>query len=490
MRASARAYRAPNDVSEAGRVLRQEVEKYVARSRGTQRFKSTNLLDFIHEVSPHLDRPIWFKSYCDTIQDAPGKGLRSTFHGPPQHGKTFCTEHAFLWWDLVCPGRHHAYVTFNGLLAKEKALEFRELAARAGFEPKGNLSRIFLKNGSVVRFSSIGGTLTGQKVDGVLVVDDPHKDYAAAHSVAERAAVINWWNTVPFIRQHPGTSFIVMATRWHPKDLTGYLIERGWQYICIKAIADGEVNDNDVVIDDPLGRKLGAPLWRDMDFYDQIQVNEPPEVWSAMFQGEPVAEGNRKFREPGDIDSDGKPVGPRWYSQLPTGGYSVAFGVDLAYTEKKDADWSVLVEAWMHQGDLYIIDVRRGKMTAERFAEILLEKQRTRPRAKFRWYASTTERGMAALFRSRQFGIQGFKALPAKGDKLVRAIPVSVAWNSGKVLLPDIAVFDAPWLKPFLDVVCNFTGSGDAEDDDVDALAAVYDELNPHRGGMLAALRR
>lgn len=481
----------PNDVTGARSILFEMCRARLAKTRGTS-WRSKSLVEFVHEASSgDLDAPEHLRVYCEAIQDAPGKALRLCFHAPPQHSKTESTLHAFLWWDLHHPGLHHAYVTYNADQAKEVAQRFRIIAESAGFDPSGTLTRIRLKNGSVVRFSSIGGSLTGKKVDGVFVIDDPFRNFEDAHSVTKRRTAVNWFKSVALTRRHKTTSFIVMATRWHRQDLTGHLVDKeGWQYVCLKAIAEGPVNDNGVVIDDPNGRQLGEVLWpefRPADFFEEDRRD--PYIFSAMHQGDPVPEGNRKFHEPGDIDADGNPVGPRYYSSLPAGGHRIAFGVDLAYTEAKVADWSVLIEGWEHGGNIYIVDVKRGKVTADRFAEILRDKQKERPRAKFRWYASTTEKGMAALFRSRRFGIVGFKALLAQGSKLVRATPASIAWNAGEILLPDPELIEAPWLEPFLQVVCNFTGN-DTEDDDVDALAALYDELNPHRGGLLAALRR
>ena len=54
-----------------------------------------------------------------------------------------------------------------------------------------------------------------------------------------------------------------------------------------------------------------------------------------------------------------------------------------------------------------------------------------------------------------------------------------------KILLPSKRAqetlkkrgFDVSWVPEFLRVVEHFTGVSDAEDDDVDALAAAYDEV-------------
>jgi predicted phage terminase large subunit-like protein len=61
----------------------------------------------------------------------------------------------------------------------------------------------------------------------------------------------------------------------------------------------------------------------------------------------------------------------------------------------------------------------------------------------------------------------------AQVDKFTRAIPVAAAWNTAKILLPE----RAPWLDAFTSEVCGFTGVSDRHDDQVDALAAAFDQL-------------
>jgi predicted phage terminase large subunit-like protein len=50
-------------------------------------------------------------------------------------------------------------------------------------------------------------------------------------------------------------------------------------------------------------------------------------------------------------------------------------------------------------------------------------------------------------------------------------------WNLGRILVPGGE--DRPeWVDDFLDEVTNFTGVKDAHDDQVDALAAAFDQLH------------
>src|SRR5690606_4872530 len=109
---------------------------------------------------------------------------------------------------------------------------------------------------------------------------------------------------------------------------------------------------------------------------------------------------------------------PSYYSELPKTGYQVAFGVDLAYTAKTSADWSICVEAVEHAGKLYIVNVHRKQVDAPSFLLTLINCKANQPTAKFRFYASGTEKG-SAQFIQRKIG-RAFQVINASADKLVR----------------------------------------------------------------------
>ncbi len=54
----------------------------------------------------------------------------------------------------------------------------------------------------------------------------------------------------------PGGRIVVIQTRWHEDDLSGFLLREdpdNWHEIRLPAICDD--------LDDPLGRAIGEPLW-------------------------------------------------------------------------------------------------------------------------------------------------------------------------------------------------------------------------------------
>lgn len=442
------------------------------------------LLDYVAGIAPYFDRFDYLAPYAAVLEGAIGGNLRVAFAAPPQHGKSELALRAFLYWAKYFPGKRHAYVTYNGTRTQEVAKLFQRLAEEAGFPVQGTLSVVELGNGTTVKFTSIDAGLTGYAVDGVCLIDDPIKGPGEARSAAVRRDCKEFWHAVARTRRHEGTSFIVMATRWHIDDLSGYLIKEGkFDYINLKAIAEPD-NQDDVdaegrVISDPNRRIAGESLWKRKPpaFFREEQTNRY--WWSAMYQGKPIPIGGNVFAKEA-----------AWYRALPEKGYRGAFGLDLAYSAKTHADWSICVEMLRvdnPDGDpkrphFYVVDVQRKQVDAPSFALTLKARRAAHPYP-MRWYAAGTEKG-SADFLNRQ-GLK-IEVLPPKGDKFIRAQPVAAAWNDGRIFLPDPEVYpNVQWVAPFLDVVQNFTGVNDDNDDDVDALAAGYDLLiapKPPRG--------
>lgn len=473
------------------KIVRAEQKADEAKKAVHESTKPPTLLEYFSIVSPDLERPDWLAPYAEELQRAIGSELRLAFAAPPQHGKTELAFRALLYWAQYFPGYRHCYVTYNDERATQAAKDFREIALDAGFAVTGTLDVIILNGTTKIKFTSIGGSLTGYPIDGVCIIDDPFKDAKDARSRAIRRNVIDWYKSTARTRRHAGTSFIIMATRWHTEDLTGHVVKHErYQYINLKAIAEeraandnadaeGRSSDLDAdgrIISDPLHRRPGESLWparKPPEFFEEERRDKY--WWSAMYQGEPRPPGGNVFNPPNSIDDEGKESGARYYRELPTVGYRVAFGLDLAYSKKTKANWSVLVEGWACGGFLYIVDVIRKQVDAPAFGLTLKAKSTQRPGAKMRWYqGGGGEKGSADFLKRMGLPI---RALPARGDKFVRATPAAAKWNRGEVLLPDPQYIDAPWHDEFVSVVCDFTGDDDAVDDDVDALAGLHDEL-------------
>jgi predicted phage terminase large subunit-like protein len=433
-----------------------------------------SLVEFIPQVSPDLKPPYHLLPFVRLLEGAcePGK-VRAVLAAPPQHGKSVTLLHGLLWLCIKYPKVSHAYVTYATDRAETVSKQFTELAEAAGMEPKGRLSDVVLKGGSTVKFTSIGGVLTGYPVTGLLIIDDPVKDRADAESPTLRRKAIEWFIDVARSRRHPKTSIICMATRWHPEDLSGELLKRvgkngkqEYSYLNFKAISEGVTDDNGIVIGDPLGRRPGEALFPELkpvEFFDEERQDDYS--WQSLYQGEPRGRGNTVFRYP-DMGLPSTYCSPRF-----AGDYErISIGLDFAYTAKTSADYSAAVVIGDYKGELHIIDTLRLQVEPRDFRDRVRLLLATYPGATATAYVAATEKGGVEFFRDGGLDIDG---LIAKQDKFMRAVPTAAAWNSGRFKLQA----GADWTNTFINEICGFTGIKDRHDDLVDAFAAAYDGL-------------
>lgn len=391
------------------------------------------------------------------LERAAREPIRAIVAAPPQHGKTLLTCHAFPYWLKRQPKKRHGYVTYAAERARDVAIHVQQLAAEAGLQLLGSRRRLRTPEGGSINFTGVGGPLTGYGIDGVLVLDDVTKNRAEAESLVYRERNYQWLKDVGLTRLHKDASCLVMATRWHPDDVSGRLEKEGWLYINLAALAEDE--------DDPLGREFGDPLAPALFPRETLELRREevgPFTWSSLYQGRPRPRGGAVFNE------------PRFYSRLPAGTFRVGRGVDLAYTKKTSADWSVYIEILRFGDDYYVTEVIRKQVDAPAFTLTLRAKATERPSVRMRWHASGTEAGSASFIKRAGVPLE---VLQAKGDPFVRSIDLAAAWNAGHVFILE----DAPWLAPFLDELLNFTGVNDANDDQVVAAASAHSSLQTPR---------
>lgn len=148
----------------------------------------------------------------------------------------------------------------------------------------------------------------GVLVHNCLIVDDYFKNVEEALSETTRNRVDQWFMSTSSTRLTPDGSIVIVATRWHPKDLIGRRLEQigqggeEWERIRLPALAEA---------DDPLGRAEGEPLWpeqfdekwltarRDAYYasgygwmWEALYQQNPPEVldaeWDSAYFGEAI----------------------------------------------------------------------------------------------------------------------------------------------------------------------------------------------------------
>lgn len=384
-----------------------------------------------------------------------------TLAAPPQHGKTTTTEVALVKALKICQGLHHAYVTYSQDTTDAIEKDTRILAEASGIVIEGTRTHWYVpETKSWIRWTSIGGALTSRPVSGLLVVDDPFKDFDTARSQVERDSAWRWLIGVGLRRLHPGAWLIEMATRWHEDDLTARMIDRfKCPYLNIQAICEDE--------NDGTGRTFGEVLWpekRPAEFIEDQRAADPI-PFEAQYQGRPRADGDALFGP------------PHRFTDLPTDriGFLEAYGADLAYSKKTTADWSVLYFGRRYGDTVYIMRGIRRRVDATQFLDVISLEQET-SKATVRWYhGGGGELGVTQFFQRE---VPWLNALPATSDKVVRSTELRKGWNLGKVLVPaKDSPYYGQWVEELEQEFRVFTGVGDAHDDIVDGVTALFDEL-------------
>jgi len=425
------------------------------------------LAEYVPALSPQYDAPQHLAPYLDAIASTLEQEQRLVLSIPPRHAKTETTLHAFPWlWDRQ-PDRTHCYVTYESGLARSKSRRVQQLATDAGYQVSGTLSEWFTGSGGGFLATGAGGPLTGRGISGLLVIDDPIKNRQDAESPTIRNRIHDWARDVAFTRLEPGASCVIVQTRWHVDDLAGRQEKEGWPVINIPAVAcdtiTGRTDDRVLMAD---GQALWPERWS-LEALERKRFEVGEHTWASLFQGRPRPRGSKLFE------------GAHYYRELPKRGYRVVHGVDLAYSNSQQADWSVCVTMYIIGRGLtavcYVVDVRFAQCKAPQFVSVLEGQQTAHPGPMW-WHLSGTEQGSADFITDR---VPQLRSIKTTLDKYLRALPASEAWNNGRILVPE----SAPWLQRFLGIVQAFTGLGDPQDDEVDALGSAYAAGQSTSGG-------
>lgn len=371
-------------------------------------------------------------------------------HAPPRHGKTEALLHFIAWALWLHPDICFSYTTYGDALSRRKMRLLRMLLRRIGVQlVTSNLNDLRTAEGGGVIAGGIKGPLVGEGIQ-IAIIDDPIKNQVEAQSQTDRTSKEDWFDTGLQTRLEPGGSVFCFMHRWHPEDLAGYLLKKhGFEYLCFPAI-------------DAKGNALWPERWPAKSFDSKKKVAH---VWAALYQGQPRPRGDAVFD------------GCFTYTKLPSD-YQSGFGLDLSYSAKTKSHFSIALRLLREDKPgqkpiFYVAHVLRKQERAPAFRARCAELHRRDPGARWRWYTSTTEKGVADLFDTEEGAPIEAELASGVGDKLIRAGPVAEAWNDGRVRVPE----KAPWLDDFLTVVLGFTGVNDSCDDDVDALAAAHDLL-------------
>lgn len=452
----------PSDEERDRLIARIKANDDRERIRGLLRGRES-LRDFIVRIEPRHPPPRHLAKVIDAIERARLKPVRICISMPPGHAKSITLQRGVAWWLQNTPADTCGYFGYNDDIGCRASNIIRGIAREVGvpFAGANTANEWRLQGGGGLVAGGIGTSLTGRRITGLMVVDDPIKDRKEADSVTSRQDCWDWFASVVLTRLE-GASVIVLHTRWHPDDLIGRLEKLGgWEIINIPALCDKQP--------DPLDRELGEALWPaqyPVPYLKELERTIGEYEFSALFQGCPRPRGAAVFGPPHYYN-------PATFS--PTGCTAV-IGADPAASMRTKADYSVgaclLMKGKYSERMTWIRNVIRQQTTVPNFARSLRAFQMSN------WLAPVYVESVGGFKSVKQIleeldpKLTVYEA-PTLGDKFQRALPLAAAWNDGRVLVPE----NAPWLKDFLHEFEQFTGVGDAHDDQIDSCSHAFNAI-------------
>lgn len=391
-----------------------------------------------------------------------------------RHGKSHLVSRILPAWYLgrhpdrrvILAGHEADFAASHGRAARDLLTEYGRdifgvsVSRRSEAANRWDLAR---PNDGGMLTVGVGGSPLGRGAD-LLLVDDPIKSWEDAMSPTKRRKIIEWWTGTIEHRIEPGGAAIIICARWHTDDLSGFLLREApeeWREVRMPAICDDPAND-------PLGRRLGEPLWPERYPLDELERRRRAvslalgdRVWEAQFQQTPKAASGGMFPEDRWSVVTEAPACRRWVRAW-----------DLAATEGGgDATVGALLGLTADRR-IVVADVVTGRWSPDDVrATMLATAQADGRETKIRIPQDPGQAGKdQAAQLTRLLAGYDVEAVPPSGSKEVRATGFSAQQRAGNVVLVD-----GPWVGGFIAELAEFPMG--RHDDQVDAASDAFNTL-------------
>jgi predicted phage terminase large subunit-like protein len=319
--------------------------------------------------------------------------------------------------------------------------------------------------------TSIGGSLTGEGGD-VIIVDDPQNPMWAASNLM-RSKANEWFDKTLMSRlndKKQGLILVVMQ-RLHPDDLSGHLLERGgFEHLILPAIAEGKLHIKIGNLDKIMQTgELLQPEREDMNVLSELRLNLGEAAFQAQYQQAPINEaGNmikREWLKFGEIGEHAMII-QSWDTAIKTGASN---------------DRSSCITIAHDNNNYYILDavaIRADFPTLK--CEIINQADRWQPQAIL---IEDKASGGSMLQELRQTTNLALIAINPKGDKVQRLARISPLFEAGRIIMPSKAI----WLQELEAELLGFPTS--KHDDMVDSLTQGIEWLRHNQAIQQHSLR-
>jgi predicted phage terminase large subunit-like protein len=317
------------------------------------------------------------------------------------------------------------------------------------------------------RATSVGGTVTGQGGD-FLIVDDPLSPQMA-NSATERENANEWYRTTFYSRLNQadiGVRIIIMQ-RVHEDDLSGFLLDREtrtkYKHICIPATnEDGNIKPKSLV---QFYNKESGLFWPDR-FSKEVLDDYKSALGSYGYAGQ-------LQQTPTPLDSG--MIHKDWFKidRYRVEEATVNFVIDPAYTANQKNDPSALLAYTYKNNKWQVVDcvnVHKEFPELVKFIPQWVKKNGYTPKSRI--YVEPKASGKSIVQTLiRETGLNIREDKPPTKDKVARVSDISASLESGRVSL-----LNGDWNREFLDQLIKFPSA--KHDDMVDCLVmAVNKEI-------------
>ena len=360
----------------------------------------------------------------------------------PRSGKSLLSQ-LFISW-LVGQDERNSHIIGSygmllsgkfqrGILKFTRHKHFRTIFPEFSGYVEGSKNQLL--TGGEVMATSPGGALTGftagshsleSKTVGTMFIDDPLKN---SDSMAALQGLETWWAEEVSTRRTNRWAQVLIATRFHVRDLHGILIEgdglydpvenpQGWRWLNISAICESTAND-------PLEREIGETHWPDHPVFSKDMLAGQKRImgsnrFSALYQGYPRSDDGAIFQ-------------PRyWKTCEPVNGRVCWISCDTAFSEKQTADESVL-SVWVMRdapvgekdNKFYLVEQRAGRWNFPDLLENLKALDRIyAPRCLVIESAASGQSLIQVLKKETKIHVHPYKPIKSKVQRLQQVLPL------------------------------------------------------------------
>lgn len=439
---------------------------------------NASLLSFIEQVSTEPAPARHHRLLIEKLEAVErGEIKRLMVFMPPGSGKSHYASVMFPAWYMGRNPRNNVICASYG---QELADKFGRRVRGVVMEPQWSdifgtglsqassaAGRWAVEAGGEYYAVGVGGSVTGFRAD-LGIIDDPIKGREEADSETIRNKIKDWYRSDFWTRLKPGASVVVIMTRWHEDDLSGWLLEeqkRGgeeWEVLSLPAIAEEA---------DPLGRAIGEPLWPEWFTPEMFeQARRDLRTWTALYQQRPSPEEGDFFKR----------EWLRWYDLESRPKHLRYYGASDYAVTADGGDYTVHIVVGVDPNDdVYVIDLWRDRTDSLTWVELLIEMIKLYKPLEWAEESGQILRSLDPLITKRQAEEQAYcyrKQFTSKADKPTRAQAIRGRMAQGKVYFPR----HKPFTEGLITELLQFPAG--KHDDQVDAIALV--------GRMLAEMVR